>query len=58
MNKEIIKALPHPGSPEASAAIDSKLAEYNWPSNPKNAACAGFEAARVLLAATADASEG
>ena len=43
--------LPHPGSPEASAIIDSKLAEYNWPSNSKNAARAGFEAARALLAA-------
>jgi len=49
--------LPHPGSPEASAAIDSKLAEYNWPSNPKNAARAGFEAARMLINAKWDAKQ-
>jgi hypothetical protein len=42
--------LPRPGSPEASAMIDSLLAEYQWPSNPKNAARAGFEAARRMLA--------
>lgn len=44
-----IGTLPRPGSPEASAMIDSVLAEYEWPSNPKNAARAGFEAARRLL---------
>lgn len=43
-------AIPRPGSPEASAMIDSVLDEYNWPSNPKNAARAGFEAARRMLA--------
>jgi hypothetical protein len=43
--------LPHPGSPEASAMIDSLLAEYAWPANMKNAARAGYEAARRLLAA-------
>lgn len=42
-----------PGSPEASAMIDSVLAEYNWPSNPKNAARAGFVAAQRMLAARA-----
>ncbi len=43
-------ALPRPGSPEASAMIDSVLAEYGWPANPKNAARAGFEAACRLSA--------
>lgn len=43
--------VPHPGSPEASAMMDSVLAEYGWPANAKNAARAGFEAARRLLAA-------
>lgn len=46
-------ALPNPGSPEASAMIDSVLAEYNWPSNTKNAARAGYVAAARLLAAPA-----
>lgn len=41
--------LPHPGSPEAAAMIDSVLAEYGWPANSKNAARAGYEAARRLL---------
>ncbi len=43
--------LPPPGSPEASALIDSMLAKYGWPANPKNAARAGYEAARAALAA-------
>jgi hypothetical protein len=43
-------ALPFPGSPEASAMIDSLLNEYGWPANTKNAARAGFEAARRMLA--------
>lgn len=43
-------ALPHPGLPEASALLDSLLAEYHYPSNPKNAARAGWEAARRWLA--------
>ena len=43
-------ALSHPGSPEASAMMDSVLAEYEWPANPKNAARAGYEAARRLTA--------
>lgn len=42
-------ALPHPGSPEASAMIDSVLAEYQWPTNAKNAARAGYVAAMRLL---------
>jgi hypothetical protein len=40
--------LPHPGSTEASAMIDQVLAEYDHPANSKNAARAGFEAARRL----------
>jgi hypothetical protein len=44
--------LPHPGSPEASAMIDSVLAEYNWPSNAKNAARAGYVAASRMLTPT------
>lgn len=44
--------LPMPGSPEASAMMDSLLSEYGWPANPKNAARAGYEAARRLLAAS------
>lgn len=42
--------LPTPGSPEASAMIDSVLAEYQWPSNSKNAARAGYVAATRMLA--------
>lgn len=42
--------VPHPGSPEASAMIDSVLAEYGWPAYAKNAARAGYEAARRLAA--------
>lgn len=42
--------LPRPGSPEASAMMDSVLAEYNHPSNPKNCARAGYVAAQRLLA--------
>lgn len=41
--------LPHPGSSIASAMMDSVLAEYNWPSNHKNAARAGYTAAMRLL---------
>ena len=41
-----------PGSPTASAMIDSVLAEYGWPTNPKNAARAGFVAAQRLAAPT------
>lgn len=43
-------ALPNPGSPEASAMMDSVLAEYQWPINPKNAARAGWVAATRWLA--------
>jgi hypothetical protein len=46
-------AVPNPGSPEASGMIDSVLAEYNWPSNTKNAARAGYVAATRLMAAPA-----
>ena len=42
--------LKRPSSPEASAMIDSVLAEYDWPANPKNAARCGYEAARRMLA--------
>lgn len=44
-------ALPMPGSPEASAMIDTMLERYQYPANMKNAARAGYEAARALLAA-------
>ncbi len=44
--------LPHPGGVGISALLDSILAEYNWPSNPKNAARAGWTAAMRYLAAT------
>lgn len=50
-------ALPNPGSPEASAMIDSLLAEYHCPANPKNAARAGYEAARRMLGATSEQRE-
>jgi hypothetical protein len=43
------RTLPHPGSPEASAMLDSLLAEYNYPANTKNAARAGWEAAERWL---------
>jgi hypothetical protein len=49
--------LPNPGSPEASAMMDSVLAEYNNPSNPKNAARAGWVAAMRWLAAPPAAGE-
>lgn len=45
--------LPKPGSAEASAMIDTLLAEYQYPANSKNAARAGYEAARRMLAALA-----
>lgn len=41
--------LPHPGTPEAEEMIDKLLAEYNRPANMKNAARAGYMAARRLL---------
>lgn len=50
-------AMPNPGSPEASAMIDSVMAEYNWPSNTKNAARAGYVAATRLMAAPAAPAE-
>jgi hypothetical protein len=50
--KEATRALPRPGSPEASAMMDSLLAEYQWPANSKNAARAGWEAANRWLAAS------
>jgi hypothetical protein len=49
--REPTRVLPHPGSPEASAMMDSLLAEYNYPANTKNAARAGWEAANRWLAA-------
>lgn len=45
--------LPLPGSIVASISIDMVLKEYGFPANPKNAARAGFEAARRMLAARA-----
>jgi hypothetical protein len=47
-------AVPHPGSPEASAMMDSVLAEYNWPTNTKNAARAGYVAAARLMGVKLD----
>lgn len=44
-------APPHPGSPEASAMIDSELAAHNWPTNTKNAARAGYVACSKLMGA-------
>lgn len=41
-------SVPQPGSPEASAMIDSELALRGWPANHKNAARAGYEACRKL----------
>ena len=41
-------SVPHPGSPEASAMIDSELELHGWPANQKNAARAGYEACRKL----------
>lgn len=52
------RVLPHPGSPEASAMMDSVLAEYNWPANTKNAARAGWEAAQRWLATSGVRVEG
>jgi hypothetical protein len=53
------RTLPHPGSPEASAMMDSLLAEYNYPANTKNAARAGWEAAnRWLMQNAAGVGEG
>lgn len=43
------EALPHPGSPEADNMLDALLAEYGHPANAKNAARAGYMAARRLL---------
>jgi hypothetical protein len=50
--------VPHPGSPEASAMIDSELAAHGWASNTKNAARAGYEACRKLMGAGIGASSG
>jgi len=53
-----ITNLPQPGSPEASTMIDSVLAEYGWPANPKNAARAGYVAAtRMIASAEAPAAQ-
>lgn len=43
------ESLPHPGAPEAEEMIEKLLAECNRPSNMKNAARAGYMAARRLL---------
>lgn len=43
------ESLPHPGAPEAEEMIEKLLAEYNRPSNMKNAARAGYMAAKRLL---------
>lgn len=50
-------SVPHPGSPEASAMIDSELAAHGWPSNTKNAARAGYKACSKLLAAAPQAPQ-
>lgn len=47
----VVGKLPQPGGVEISALLDSILTEYNWPSNPKNAARAGWTAAMRYLAA-------
>lgn len=47
---EAVPQLPHPGSSEASEAIDAMLKEYDYPANTKNAARAGYQAARRMLA--------
>ncbi len=43
------ESLPHPGAPEAEEMIDKLLAEYQHPANAKNAARAGYMAARRLM---------
>ena len=43
------RILPHPGSLLASEMLDTLLAEYNYPANPKNAARSGWEAANRWL---------
>lgn len=43
------ESLPHPGAPEADEMLDKLLAEYGHPANAKNAARAGYMAARRLL---------
>lgn len=43
------ETLPHPGSPEADKMLDVLLTEYGHPANAKNAARAGYMAARRLL---------
>jgi hypothetical protein len=47
----VSRVLPHPGTLEASDRLNAILAEYNHPTNPKNAARAGWEAANRWLAA-------
>lgn len=44
------EAAPLESSKEASDAIDKMLAEYNYPSNTKNAARAGWRACRLYSA--------
>ena len=48
------QGLPKPS--EAMQQIDAVLEEYGWPSNTKNAARAGFEAARRMLNAAPPAA--
>ena len=50
--------VPHPGSPEAEAMIDSELALRDWPTNTFNAARAGYEACRKLAGLGAGATTG
>jgi hypothetical protein len=45
-----LTTLPRADTAEASAMLDTILAEYNYPANTKNAARAGYEAARRHLA--------
>lgn len=49
LSSQTSRVLPHPGSTEAAAMLDTLLAEYNYPANPGNAARAGWEAANRWL---------
>lgn len=44
------QTLPRVDSSEIALRLDETLAEYGWPSNSKNAARAGYELARRILA--------
>ena len=40
---------PHPGTDDVAKVIDAMLAKYGWPSNPRNAARAGYRAAQQIV---------